>query len=249
MKRYLLMACSKAKLPSPGPLPAIERYDGPYFRVLRRFLRERPSAKDELKVLILSAEFGLIPSDQAIPNYDRRMTIDRANEMRPQVLDELRNHFAHCQFGELFILLSADYYAVIRGFEAVVPLEMKIIRARGGQGVKAGQLKRWLYETTQYTVSDTSRPVLHPRAPRGSVSIRGRAISLSASEILERARSALHEGRGKPDNYCDWYVLIDGRKVGPKWLVSQVTGLAVSDFIASEARRILTALGIEVHHV
>ena len=54
----LILACSRRKRPDDGLLPAIERYDGPAFRVLRRYLRERPAGAPD--VFILSAEHGLI---------------------------------------------------------------------------------------------------------------------------------------------------------------------------------------------
>ena len=87
MTRLLILGCSQRKRPDPGLLPAIERYDGPPYRVLRRYLRQEPSAPPT--VYILSAEFGLIPSDQPIPYYDRRMTVQRAQELQPAVMDAL----------------------------------------------------------------------------------------------------------------------------------------------------------------
>jgi hypothetical protein len=36
--RMLILACSQRKLLDEGLLPAVERYDDPAFRVLRRFL-------------------------------------------------------------------------------------------------------------------------------------------------------------------------------------------------------------------
>lgn len=64
-------------------MPALERYDSPAFRVLWRYLRRQPDP--ELDVCILSAEFGLISSDQCIPHDDRQVTPQRARELRPQV--------------------------------------------------------------------------------------------------------------------------------------------------------------------
>ena len=78
----LIAACSRRKRPEEGLLPAIERYDGPAFRVSRRFMRESPSEPPE--VLILAAEYGPIPHDLPVAVYDREMT--PAREIRPKVL-------------------------------------------------------------------------------------------------------------------------------------------------------------------
>jgi len=67
--------------------------------------------------------------------------------------------------------------------------------------------------------------------------------------VINVARQALAEGRGDPSRYQSWYVPIDGQRVSPKWLVSQLTGLPVSAFVTGEARRLLEQLGIEVMRV
>jgi hypothetical protein len=43
------------------------------------------------------------------------------------------------------------------------------------------------------------------------------------------------------------YVLLDGQRVAPKWLVSQLTNYPVGSFTTDKARRLLGQLGIEVH--
>jgi len=40
MGRLLFIACSQRKNPAEGVLPALDRYDGPAFGVLRKYLRE-----------------------------------------------------------------------------------------------------------------------------------------------------------------------------------------------------------------
>ena len=82
LDRLLILGCSQKKRPDSGLLPALTRYDGPMFRVLRKFLRECPGEAQGLEIYILSAEFGLIPASQPIPNYDRRMTLQQANILR-----------------------------------------------------------------------------------------------------------------------------------------------------------------------
>jgi hypothetical protein len=87
MRRLLILACSQRKNPASGILPAIDRYDGPAFRVLRKFLREVPGKVPA--VLILSAKYGLIDSAMGIPDYDCRMSGALAKRLRPTVLEAL----------------------------------------------------------------------------------------------------------------------------------------------------------------
>jgi hypothetical protein len=50
-------------------------------------------------------------------------------------------------------------------------------------------------------------------------------------------------------NFQSWYVVVGNERVAPKWLVSQITGLPVSNFSTKEALRLLVQLGIEVNRV
>jgi hypothetical protein len=87
----LILACSRRKRFDEGLLPAIERYDGPAFRVLRRFLRG--GSTNTPNVFILSAEYGLIAHNLHIATYDKVMTPARACELRPLVLAEFNRIF------------------------------------------------------------------------------------------------------------------------------------------------------------
>ena len=60
LDRLLILGCSQKKRPDSGLLPALDRYDGPMFRVLRKCLRECPGGAQGLETYILSAEFGLM---------------------------------------------------------------------------------------------------------------------------------------------------------------------------------------------
>ena len=72
-----IVACSQRKRRDSGLLPAIERYDGLYFRVLRKARREGYWPAN-LDVLIVSAKYGLLELHTAIENYDLRMTPEQA---------------------------------------------------------------------------------------------------------------------------------------------------------------------------
>jgi hypothetical protein len=65
-------------------LPALERYDGIFFRILRKARREG-TWPDNLDVLIISAKYGLLELDTAIEKYDLRMTKMRAKQLKPVV--------------------------------------------------------------------------------------------------------------------------------------------------------------------
>lgn len=140
MRRALLLACSQRKAPDHGLLRAIERYDGPAFRVLRRYLRA--SGDRDLIVYIMSAEFGLIPGSRSIPSYDRRMTRERAAELAPSVARDLTAAIHTARPSELFICAGETYVGALAGWKRG-PLNVHF--AAPGQGRKLRSLKNWLY--------------------------------------------------------------------------------------------------------
>ncbi len=137
--RFLLISCSQRKRRDAGLLPAIDRYDGPAFQVLRRYLRT--TRHPQLQVYVLSAEFGFISSQTPIPYYDRRMTVERARELREKTTEMLESILA-CM--ELFICASNVYQEVVDQSRLERFLRVRI--AEKGQGPKLGSLHRWLRE-------------------------------------------------------------------------------------------------------
>ncbi|MBE9125377.1 MULTISPECIES: DUF6884 domain-containing protein [unclassified Coleofasciculus] len=239
----LILACSQRKRSDPGLLPAIIRYDGPTFRLLRRFLAHQASHSRAISVYILSAEFGLISDDREIPYYDRRMTRMRSHQLQPKVVAELENILSFSSYQELFICVGRDYLQALDGYKAIIPEGLGVRIATGSLGKKLSELHYWLYGelAKQYH----SSPVV---APKGKAHLKGIEVALTPAQVLDIAHQALAEGKGKPFSYQSWYVLIDGQRVSPKWLVSQLTGLPVSDFHSIAARRMLIQLGIEVRY-
>lgn len=254
MKRCLIIGCSEAKLDTPGELPAIERYDGPPFRVLRRFLKNGSlgDSLSELAVFVLSAEFGLISGEQLIPVYDRRMTSHRAEELRSDVLEVFKCEVANQKYGELFLSMGKTYLLALAGYETLLSPAMKVSVSDVTAGRKLTELKFWLTgedSTVQSTSSSfgTAQNGQPRRRANRSVNLRGVELALTPDQVQQRARQALATAPSRAYQIKDWYTLIDGTKIAPKWLVSQLTKVPVSKFDASEARRVLLALGIEVH--
>jgi len=231
------MACSNRKQQVTKKLPAIERYNGPTFQVLHKFMAENPEQTENLAVYILSARFGLIPQYQLIPVYDLVMTPCLAVKLNAKTLTELGRIFANQRYDELFICAGKTYLLTMNGYDSLIPSNTKVTIAKGSLGRKQFLLRDWLYGVYQ------EEKIIEPL---GSANIRGIKIAFSPEEIIEIANLAISEKKGEAFRYQSWYVSINGYRVAPKWLISQLTGLPVSQFHSEEARRVLQQLGIKV---
>jgi hypothetical protein len=236
MDRLLLLSCSRSKRAGSALLPAYERYDGPAFRLLRRYLKVTTNIPT---IKILSAEFGLIPYDFLIPNYDRHMTMQRAVELQAPVKKELKRILAtggHKR--QIFIYSSKHYLKTLEG-NNVFPSWATVRVTNGTPGKRLADLYQWLYGEHRV------RCQIPAATPRASVRVRGVEIKLTADEVLDAARRALADSSLDLD-YRSWHVLVDRRRVPAKWLVSLLTGLPLSAFHTDEAKRALSRLGIRV---
>jgi hypothetical protein len=198
--RLLILSCSQRKRPDAILLPALERYDGPMFRVLRKFLRESPSKEFYPDVYILSAQFGLISSSQLIQDYDRHMTPQLASRLQPQVYAEFRSLLKHKQYEKSFISVGKNYAAALAGYEKLLPAQMEVIISIGSRGRKQAELYDWLYGAPPPMPSRMSQVAPH---------IRGIHVTLTPAQVFESARSALAKTSGQSQRYQSWYVVVD----------------------------------------
>jgi hypothetical protein len=237
MYRAVFLSCSQRKVATERPVPAIERYDGPCFRALRKHLRANPPG--EIQIWIVSAEHGLISGRTLVPLYDRRMTAERAKELQ----EPIRETLAAVQHGpkvvEAFACLSSFYaLAMERGWSLLGSNAIRF--ARGSIGGQVSQLVQWLGGSpSQRTDTYVTRS--------GGSTLCGVTVTLSAAEITDSARRWLVTDRDRAARFQTWYVPVDEHRVAPKWLVSHLTGLPVSRFRTADARRFLGQLGIEVY--
>lgn len=236
-----MLSCSQRKRSTQGLLPALERYNGPAYQVLNKFLRVHPSQAQSLDVYILSAEFGLIPSVQRISDYDRRMTPQRVKELRQPTLGKLKQILISKQYQEFFISMGRDYLRVLNGYESLTTTNLNVIVSQRSMGVKLAELRNWLHKNVS-TLSDNHTKIARQRR----ASLRGIEIALTSEQVMERINDVLAKENRTP-KYQMWYVLVGNKQVPPKWIVSQLTGLPVSAFHTNEARRVLQQLGIEVY--
>ena len=238
--RLLILSCSQRKRSTQGLLPALQRYNGPAYRVMNKFTRVHPSEARLLDVYILSAEFGLISAGEPIPNYDRRMTPQRVKELQSHILPELKQVLSGRQYDELFISMGKAYRQVLVGYKLLIPADFKVIVSKGAMGRKLAELRNWLHKGVSESPNSQTKIV-----QQGKAHLRGIEIALTPKQIMDVAHSALAK-EGNAPTYQVWYVQVDGQQVPPKWLVNQLTGLPVSAFHTNEARRVLQQLGIEI---
>lgn len=142
-RQLLILGCSQTKRHAPGLLPAIDRYDGSTYRVLRNFLREQ-NWPNNLSVAILSAKYGLVGGFTGIEDYDERMTPQKASSWALKCQSILKSWAStHSDF---YISLGKDYLPAI--MPAIqVDLGNRANFFEGPIGKKLNQIKRFLTST------------------------------------------------------------------------------------------------------
>jgi hypothetical protein len=126
-------------------MPAIERYDGPSFRTLRKWSIANPASTERIDVLILSAKMGLITADTLIVDYDQRMTSRQAAALMPTVSADLQRFVAaHGPYTTALMHLGQCYLLAITPAALQSDMLGTLTFTSGGIGTRLGQLKRWL---------------------------------------------------------------------------------------------------------
>ena len=121
-RRLVIAGCSRRKLATAMPVPALELYQGGCVPALRARLGAHPSCRR--RVRILSAEHGLVGADTALLPYDRPLTLERAVALQPAVLAALTPELSLTPDGppgqvELLALLEPLYLVPLAGVLAL----------------------------------------------------------------------------------------------------------------------------------
>lgn len=143
--RLLILSCSAAKQHAHEPMPAIERYDGPAFRVVRKALSDGVIGPDTA-VRIVSARHGLINGAEWIHDYDQRMTPRRAVESASSVSIDLYGWFQkHPGCDEVFVNVGRAYAPALTGLgDYCRRHNIPYVEAAGGIGQRLTQMRAWL---------------------------------------------------------------------------------------------------------
>src|SRR4051794_20020852 len=110
-RHLLILSCSATKRDDEGLLPALERYDGPMYHVLRAFLR-KAEWSTLLSVGVLSARYGLIGGLASVDDYDQRMTRLRSAELRAGHSTKVLGEWG-CSHNRVSLVLGKDYLSTL----------------------------------------------------------------------------------------------------------------------------------------
>jgi len=227
-KSLIVLGCSATKLASPGELTAISRYDGPFYRVLRSYLRDYrwPAS---LSVAVLSAKFGVIGGLTPIEDYDQRMTAARAETLNPHVTAEVQKLLP--EHGRIDLVMGKDYLNSI-DFSTFGRASKRIHHAEGGIGYKLGHLYTLLHELpavkrTYPRVRRADRllyflPDWDDFVDRDFDFTRDKFSSSRRSERNEVHLSALM----KPQRLCDGILVSLAQNLGSKGLLKRFNSVA-----------------------
>lgn len=141
--RLLFIACTATKSSAPGKLPALDRYQGPSFKVIHKAQREQMPLPT---IIILSALHGFIGTDTLIGDYDQCMTPLRGRELMPV----LRQQWSQCvhpllkDVTDCHVAMGQIHRQAFDEFAAELQHVPCLSYASGGIGTQNGQLRRWI---------------------------------------------------------------------------------------------------------
>jgi hypothetical protein len=232
----VILGCGERKKLTSRLLPAIDRYDGPVFRVLRKHARDEP--QNSADACILSARFGLIRGTLPIPRYDFSLLRADRRSLQNRVDRQFKRALDSIQPDRLFVSVGHSYWPLLAEAIARDVAPGKLAIATGGIGGRASQLAHWLRQGKNNPYGTVIEKT------RGEATLLGTTVCASRVEVLQKAARASFYSPSAAHRFETWYVAVGDRRVAPKWLVSLLFDKPVSRFRTSDARRILSLFGV-----
>lgn len=142
-RKLLIISCSATKDPQSEPIPAILRYSGGIYLLLKSIILSNLWPQN-IDLLIVSAKYGLLKPLEEIPYYEQLLTSERVIELRKVVEEQiaLKNIDLSC-YSECFLNISKLYYQSIEGLTN--SLKCRIIRIdEKGNNKRNNAMITWL---------------------------------------------------------------------------------------------------------
>jgi len=139
MTPLLIQSCSATKEPVDTPVPALDLYDGYFFRIIKKAVRAN-RFQSELDIIIISAKHGVVEPDDHIGYYDQEMDTERANELNDEIIDAIASKVVEHEYEKVWVNLGKDYMPAMDGIDEAV--DVPVLHIEGsGIGMKGKQLK------------------------------------------------------------------------------------------------------------
>lgn len=122
--RLVIFGCCAEKATGPGPLPALDLYDGGCVPPLRSRLGH--DARLRARVRFLSAEHGLVTADTRLHTYDRTLDPDRAVELRPSVMAALTREMTTHGVPHEVLVVAEPLYLVLLADLLALPARPRV---------------------------------------------------------------------------------------------------------------------------
>lgn len=146
MPSLLVQSCSATKKQVTEPTRALDVYDGYFFRIIKKAIREE-AFRSDVDICILSAKYGLIDAEDTIITYDQRMTPSRAEELRESVTGDIRKRIEEGEYDEIVLNLGKEYLRAVDNLSGWNGIDISTIDGRG-IGSKGRELKRFVRSDT-----------------------------------------------------------------------------------------------------
>jgi hypothetical protein len=172
------------------------------------------------------------------------MTRSRADTLRASVMAIFAATLRTDPFDEACVCMGSTYTRAMSDCWQFLSNRVQVHHTHGSIGGQASQLKALLHLDK---VSPRSEVVSQPRTAKAT--ILGMQFDLTTKDVLAIARKRLTTGSKAAMRFQTKFVRIAQYRIVPKWLVRQLTGLAVSRFRTADACRVLNALGLRVECV
>lgn len=231
MRNLLILGCSHAKKEESGP--AIEVYDGPLFRTVRRRLAE---VNWPLDIWIISAKHGILRQTDWIDKYDKVLARTPNSGFHDKAAFQLAEMLPN-ELNRVLILAPKRYIA---------QLPVESIRARSVEfeafsdrmGKCQARLLGWL------GIDNGRAP--HLPSSLGPLGMFSKPIDRI---VIHEAAQKLSEKCSSANQVIQWYALIEDQQIPAKKLASALTGAPVSSFETCHALALLRRNGIETCRV
>jgi hypothetical protein len=141
LRRLVIVSASLRRVPDPDSIPAIERFDGVYFRILRKYLREGKLKGAD--ILVVSDRYGILQADDLVPFHHPADKVKATEDARASNLTKLRKMLGKASYSEIYVVCGRDFQAFIKGFEEFADTPVTYCKGPG-LGGKARSLKLWI---------------------------------------------------------------------------------------------------------